>query len=286
MIFGSGGGHVTGWKRQIAEAVEWIRGVWPVVPSAGVILGTGLGSLAREIQPDVSIPFENIPHFPRATADSHRGQLVCGRLAGVPVAAMEGRLHAYEGYSLAETTLPVRVLKELGIQLLIVSNASGGMNPYYRCGDVMVIEDHINLMSSNPLIGSPSMLEKVEYPDMSRPYDPRLIERALEIARCEDFVAHRGVYVAVKGPNYETRAEYRFLRRIGGDVVGMSTVPEVIVAAELGLRVLALSTVTNICLPDVLRPTQSADVVAAARRAEASMRRLVLGILADLAAAD
>jgi purine-nucleoside phosphorylase len=277
---------VTGRSGEIAEAARWIRSLWSATPAAAVILGTGLGSLAREIVPDASIPFEAIPHFPRATAESHKGQLVCGRLAGIPVAAMEGRLHAYEGYSLAETTLPVRVLKELGIGLLIVSNASGGMNPRYRRGDVVVIEDHINLMGSNPLIERPGMMEKTNYPEMSRPYDPRLIERALEISRREGFVAHRGVYVAVKGPNYETRAEYRFMRRIGGDVVGMSTVPEVIVAAELGLKVLALSTVTNTCLPDALGPTESADVVAAARKAEVHMRRIVLGVLADLSAAD
>jgi len=261
------------------EAAQWIHDRWSVRPRAGIILGTGLGNLAGHIDAEAVFPYGQIPHFRPTTAIGHRGQLICGTLASVPVVTMEGRFHAYEGYSLAETTLPVRVLKRLGVRLLIVSNASGGMNPYFQPGQIMVIDDHINLMPGNPLVGTHDSALGARYPDMRSPYDPRLIEAALRIARRRNIVMHRGVYVAVLGPNYETRAEYRFLRRIGGDVVGMSTVPEVIVAAQEGLGVLALSTITNVCLPDALDPTAAEDVVAAAEPAEASMREIVREIL-------
>lgn len=197
--------------------------------------------------------------------------------------AMEGRFHQYEGYPLKQITLPVRVMKAMGADLLIVTQAVGGMNPHYVPGDVMIIDDHINLMGDNPLIGINDDALGPRFPDMSEVYDEPLIERALEIARKENFVAHRGVYVALKGPNYETRAEYRFLRRIGGDVVGMSTVPEVIVAAHEGLKVLAISAVTNVCLPDKLDKADGASVVAAGKLAEPKMRKIVLSILGDIA---
>ena len=209
----------------IDEAVAAIRSHWQIEPRVGIILGTGLGGLVDEIESPQSLDYEHIPHFPRSTAISHAGRLVSGTLQGVPVVAMEGRFHAYEGYPLRQITFPVRVIKALGANLLIVSNACGGMNPHYRAGDIVVLDDHINLMGDNPLIGVNDDRLGPRFPDMSQPYDPELIDLALEIARRENFVAHRGVYVAVTGPNLETRAEYRFLRLIGADVVGMSTVP-------------------------------------------------------------
>jgi purine-nucleoside phosphorylase len=269
---------------KIAEAAAAVRRRWERTPRVGIILGTGLGNFAGQISADVKIGYEAIPHFPRSTAIGHKGQLVCGTLLGVPVVAMEGRFHLYEGYTAAQVTLPVRVMKHLGIELLIVSNASGGMNPRYRSGDIMVIEDHINLMSVNPLIGINDDRLGPRFPDMCAPYDRALIELSLEIARRENFVTHTGPYVGLSGPNYETRAEYRFLRRIGGDVVGMSTVPEVIVAAHMGLRVLALSTVTNMCLPDAIRASSGAEVVAMAQAAEEKLRKIVLGVVGALKA--
>lgn len=265
---------------QIEQATGVIRQHWPAKPRVGIILGTGLGSVAGQIDSEASLDYETIPHFPRSTAVSHAGQLVCGQLEGLPLVAMEGRFHAYEGYTHRQITFPVRVMRALGAELLIVSNASGGMNPQYARGDIVVIEDHINLMNGNPLMGPNDDGLGPRFPDMCAPYDPLLIERALEIARREDFAAHKGVYVAVTGPNLETRAEYRFLRTIGADVVGMSTVPEVIVAVHAGMRVLGLSIVTDMCLPDALRPANIDEILAAAAEAEPKLRKIVLGILA------
>lgn len=219
---------------QIQDATDAIRQHWSGTPRVGIILGTGLGSLAEQIETKVVVDYEEIPHFPRSTSISHTGQLVCGELQGVTVVAMEGRFHAYEGYSYRQITFPVRVMKALGADLLVVSNACGGMNPQHAKGDILVIEDHINLMNGNPLTGVNDEGLGPRFPDMIAPYDPELIDAAMEIARRENFVAHKGVYVAVTGPNLETRAEYRFLRSTGADVVGMSTVPEVIVAVHAG----------------------------------------------------
>jgi len=263
------------------DAVAAIRERWDRVPHAGIILGTGLGSLVEEIQEEAAFDYEEIPHFPQTTAVSHQGRLICGTLHGLPVMAMEGRFHMYEGYALKQITLPVRVMKSLGAQLLVVSNACGGMNPNYREGDVMVIEDHINLMGDNPLIGINDDRLGPRFPDMSQPYDAELIQRALSVARREDIVAHQGVFVAVSGPNLETRAEYRFLRSIGADVVGMSTVPEVIVAAHCGLPVVGFSIVTDMCLPDVLEPADVQQIIATAQDAEPRLRALVRGVLAS-----
>lgn len=270
---------------QINEAVDVIRRAWTGPAHAGIILGTGLGSLAQQIQTEAELPYASIPHFPRSTTVGHTGQLVCGRLEGLPVVAMEGRFHAYEGYTHRQITFPVRVMKALGAGMLVVSNACGGMNPQYAQGDIMVIEDHINLMLGNPLIGVNDDRLGPRFPDMAAPYDRDLIRRALEIARRENFVAHKGVYVAVTGPNLETRAEYRFLRTIGADVVGMSTVPEVIVAVHAGMRVLGLSIVTDLCLPDALKPANIEHILAAAAGAEPNLRKIVLGILAEEAKA-
>ena len=268
-------------KSQISAAVEHIRRDWSGSARVGLILGTGLGALAREIEVDATFDYVDIPNFPRSTAVSHAGQLACGRLAGLPVVAMEGRFHAYEGYTHQQITFPVRVMNALGAELLIVSNACGGMNPHYACGDIVVIDDHINLMNGNPLIGVNDDSLGPRFPDMSRPYDLRLIERAMEIARREDISAHRGVYVAVTGPNLETRAEYRFLRLIGADVVGMSTVPEVLVAVHAQMRVLGLSIVTDMCLPDALQPANIQEILAIAAAAEPKLRKLVLGVLSQ-----
>ena len=262
------------------DAAAAIRERWDRVPHAGIILGTGLGSLVEEIQEEAAFDYEEIPHFPQTTAVSHQGRLICGTLHGLPVMAMEGRFHMYEGYALKQITLPVRVMKSLGAKLLVVSNACGGMNPNYREGDVMVIEDHINLMGDNPLIGINDDRLGPRLPVMAHRYDAELIQRALSGARREDIVAHQGVFVAVSGPNLETRAEYRFLRNIGADVVGMSTVPEVIVAAHCGLPVVGFSIVTDMCLPDALEPADVQQIIATAQDAEPRLRALVRGVLA------
>ncbi|HPM84679.1 MAG TPA: purine-nucleoside phosphorylase, partial [Candidatus Anammoximicrobium sp.] len=240
----------------------------------------GLGGLTQKIAVEAAFDYESIPHFPRSTTPTHRGRLVCGRLQGLPVMAMEGRFHLYEGYSLKEISLPVRVMRALGARLLVVSNACGGMNPSFRCGDIMVIEDHINLMGDNPLIGVNDDRLGPRFPDMSEPYEQKLVARALDVARRENIAAHKGVFVAVPGPNLETRAEYRFLRGIGADAVGMSTVPEVIVAAHCGLRVVGFSIVTDMCLPDALEPANVEKIIAVANEAEPKLCALMLGVLA------
>jgi len=260
---------------KITEAAASIRARWPHAPAVGIILGSGLGGVASQIRDPVTIPYAEIPHFARSTAHGHAGQLVCGHLEGVPVMVMEGRMHAYEGYPLAQITFPVRVLERLGAILLVVTNACGGLNPQYRTGDLMIIDDHINLMNDNPLVGINDDRLGPRFPDMSAPYTPELIDAALAVARREDFVAHRGVYVAVTGPNLETRAEYRFLRGIGADVVGMSTVPEVIVAVHAGLRVLGISVITDMCLPDHLEVATVEKILAVARGAEPKLRAIV-----------
>jgi purine-nucleoside phosphorylase len=264
---------------QVEAAANVIRTTWSETPHAGIILGTGLGGLVEQIDVAAALDYESIPHFPRSTAVSHRGRLVLGQLEGVPVLAMEGRFHQYEGYGLQQITLPVRVMKRLGAKLLVVSQAVGGMNPYYRPGDVMIIDDHINLMGDNPLVGINDDRLGPRFPDMSQPYDQELIEKGLEIARQQNFVAHRGVTVAVTGPNLETRAEYRFLRNIGADVVGMSTVPEAIVAVHCGMRTFGLSVITDMCFPDALEPANVEQIIAIANSAEPKLRALVCGVL-------
>jgi len=263
----------------VQDACRMVRSHWHGVPRVGVVLGTGLGALAREIQAEASIPYPEIPFFPRSTVESHKGQLVCGALSGQPVIAMEGRFHLYEGYSPSQVTFPIRVMKELGCRLLIVSNASGGMNPLYNKGDLIVIEDHINLMGLNPLIGPNDDRLGPRFPDLIEPYDRALQNLALKIALEQNIVAHRGVYVGVVGPNLETRAEYRYLRGIGADVVGMSTVPEVLVAVHAGMKVLGFSIVTDMCLADALKPVCIEEIIAVANEAEAKLRTIVRGVL-------
>jgi purine-nucleoside phosphorylase len=260
---------------KITEACAAIAAQWPHRPAVGIILGSGLGGVTAAIKDKVTIPYGSIPHFAKSTAHGHAGQLVCGLLEGVPVVVMEGRMHAYEGYPLAQITFPVRVVRRLGAELLVVTNACGGLNPQFRTGDLMVIDDHINLMNDNPLVGINDDRLGPRFPDMSAPYTPVLIDQALEVARRENFVAHRGVYVAVTGPNLETRAEYRFLRVIGADVVGMSTVPEVIVAVHAGMKVLGISVITDMCLPDALEVATVEKILAVAASAEPKLRALV-----------
>jgi purine-nucleoside phosphorylase len=268
----------------VQEASRRVRSHWSGTPSVGIVLGTGLGALAREIDAAAMIPYPEIPNFPRSTAESHKGQLVCGELAGRAVIAMEGRFHLYEGYSPWQVTFPIRVMKELGCKLLIVSNAGGGLNPLYCKGDLVVIEDHINLMAINPLIGPNDERLGPRFPDLIEPYDRELQNLALDVALKENIVARRGVYVAVVGPNLETRAEYRFLRGIGADIVGMSTVPEVLVAVHSGMQVLGFSIVTDMCLPDALQPVCIEEIVAVANEAEAKLRTIVRGVLNRLPA--
>ena len=260
---------------KISEACAAIAAQWPHKPAVGIILGSGLGGVTAALTDKVTIPYESIPHFAKSTAHGHAGQLVCGLFDGVPVVVMEGRMHAYEGYPLAQITFPVRVVRRLGAELLVVTNACGGLNPQFRTGDLMVIDDHINLMNDNPLVGINDDRLGPRFPDMSAPYTPILIDQALAVARKENFVAHRGVYVAVTGPNLETRAEYRFLRVIGADVVGMSTVPEVIVAVHAGMKVLGISVITDMCLPDALEVATVEKILAVARSAEPKLRALV-----------
>lgn len=269
--------------QDVAEATALIRSRWSGTPTVGIILGTGLGALAGEIEAQSVIPYQEIPHFPHSTVTSHKGQFVCGTLAGKTVAAMEGRFHLYEGYTPAQVTFPIRVLKELGCQTVLVSNAAGGLNPLHRKGDLVVIEDHINLMGVNPLIGPNDDRLGPRFPDMIEPYDAKLTELALQVALENRIVAHRGVYVGVTGPNLETRAEYRFLRGMGADVVGMSTVPEVLVAVHAGLKVLGFSIVTDLCLPDALEPVRIEEILAVARTAEGKLRTIVRGVLERLA---
>ena len=264
---------------KIQECVAYLKSQWDNQAHAGIILGTGLGCLVEKIDVQATIEYGDIPHFPKSTALSHKGRLICGQLRGVPVIAMEGRLHMYEGYSLKEITLPVRVMKAMGADLLIVSNACGGLNPYFKLGDIMLIEDQINLMGDNPLIGINDDRLGPRFPDMCEPYCHQLIEKAMRLARQKDIVAHQGVFVAVSGPNLETRAEYRFLRTIGADVVGMSTVPEVIVAAHCDMRVVGFSIITDMCLPDALQPADIDEIISTANEAEPKLTELVLGVL-------
>ena len=270
--------HYHKWD-EVRQATDAVRTRYQGNPTVGIILGTGLGALAQEIAAEATIPYPEIPHFPHSTVPSHRGQLVLGTLAGRNVVAMEGRFHLYEGYTAAQVTFPVRVLRELGCSTLIVSNAAGGMNPLHDKGDLVVIEDHINLMNVNPLVGPNDERLGPRFPDLSEPYDRGLQDLALKIAMEENIVAHRGVYVAITGPNLETRAEYRFLRAIGADVVGMSTVPEVLVAVHAGLKVLGFSIITDRCLPDALKPAKLEDILAVAQAAEGKLRTIVKNVL-------
>lgn len=268
--------------KQIEAAHAAIAKRWPQKAAVGIILGTGLGGFAEEIDVEVGIPYDEIPHFPASTVESHAGRLLCGKLAGVSVIAMEGRFHYYEGYSMQEVTFPVRVMKSMGCATLIVSNACGGLNPQYANGEVMVIDDHINMMGDNPLRGRNDDALGPRFPDMSEPYCKKLIAKAREVALENKIPLQKGVYVAVTGPNLETRAEYRFLRILGADVVGMSTVPEVLVARHAGMRCMGLSVVTDMGLPDALEPADLATIIRIANEAEPKLRAIVRGVVASM----
>jgi len=269
------------WEK-IEETKKFIQARTNIKPQIGIILGTGLGALAEKIEGKEVIPYRDIPNFAVSTAPGQEGNLILGRLGGKEVMAMQGRFHLYEGYSLEVITFPVRVMRAMGAAFLIESNAAGGINPNFRAGDLMVITDHINLTGHNPLIGPNDERLGPRFPDMSEPYDNELIELAERIALEERIKLHKGVYAGVSGPNFETRAEYRFLYRIGADAVGMSTVPEVIVAKHSGLRVLGISCITDECVPDRLEPVDSDKVINVARKAEPRMTKLVNRIITEM----
>jgi purine-nucleoside phosphorylase len=269
-------------RQRIDEAVAAIRGQTAAAPRVGIILGTGLGALADRIEVETAIPYDQIAHFPLSTVESHVGRLLFGTLGGKPVVAMQGRFHRYEGYTLQQVTFPVRVMKALGVETLIASNACGGMNPLWVPGDLMLMADHINLLGENPLTGPNDDALGPRFPDMSQPYDLGLQHLAREVALELKIPLRSGVYVAVAGPNLETRAEYRMLRMMGADVVGMSTVPEVIVARHGGMRVMGVSIITDACLPDALEEADIATIIATANRAEPNLTRLVEGVVARM----
>jgi purine-nucleoside phosphorylase len=267
---------------RIQEAAAVVRGRTRLEPEVGIILGTGLGGLADEISVDASIPYESLPGFPLSTVESHAGRLLLGRMGKRPVVAMQGRFHRYEGYGLAEVTFPVRVMRALGAQTLVVSNACGGMNPLWRPGDLVLLSDHINLLGDNPLIGANDDRLGPRFPDMSDPYDAELRALTRTLAADLGIRLREGVYVAVPGPNLETRAEYRMLRAMGADVVGMSTVPEVIVASHAGMRTVGISIITDQCLPDALEPANIERIIDTAKRAEPSLTRLIARLVERL----
>lgn len=264
---------------RVRRAADVVRSRWPHTPDVAVILGTGLGKLADAIEKPTIIEYPEIPAFPVSTVESHAGRLLCGTLAGKRVVAMQGRFHRYEGYTLQQATFPVRVLRELGAKTLIVSNACGAVRPDWRPGELMLIADHINLLGDNPLVGPNDERLGPRFPDMSRPYDEALMASARGVARELKITLREGVYVAVAGPNLETRAEYRMVRELGADVVGMSTVPEVIVAVHGGMRVLGISVITDEAVPETLEETTLEQVVAAAQAAEPSLTSLVRGVV-------
>ncbi len=274
---------VTDLYDRVQEAAAVVRQRSSLVPEVAIILGTGLGGLVKEIQAETTIPYEQIPGFPLSTVESHAGRLILGKLNGKRVIAMQGRFHRYEGYTLQQVTFPLRVMQALGARTLVVTNVSGGMHPLWAPGDVMLIADHINLLGDNPLIGRNDDRLGPRFPDMSDPYTPALKAKARELALELKINLREGVYVAVTGPCLETRAEYRMLRAMGADVVGMSTVPEVIVAVHSGMQVVGFSIITDQCLPDALEPASLEQILAVAGRAEPHLTRLVAALVPKLA---
>jgi len=263
---------------QTQDAAEFVRKRWNKTPRFGIILGTGAGKLAEEIDAESTIPYVDIPHFPRSTATGHKGRLICGQLAGADVVAMDGRFHLYEGYPVDQATLPIHVMHQLGVEILFVSNASGGVNPKFASAEIMLIDSHLDFMyrSTTNMTCPVSSQRPSRRSDV---YDTTLIEQAFQCARREGFQLHQGVYAAMLGPNYETRAEYRFLRRVGGDAVGMSTIPEVTVAGRYGMRVLGMSIITNVAQPDVLAATSGQEVIDAAVIAAPQLRSIVINAI-------
>jgi purine-nucleoside phosphorylase len=266
-------------REEIERAVNVIRKRCNAKPRIGIVLGTGLGGLTKEINADAVIQYSEIPGFPVATVEFHAGKLILGKLAGKDVVAMQGRFHYYEGYTIKQITFPIRVMKFLGCEILLISNACGGLNPDFKPGDIMIMKDHINLLGDNPLIGINDEDLGPRFPDMSEPYCKELIKLAEKIALEEEIKINKGVYAAMTGPSLETAAEYRFLRIIGADVVGMSTVPENIVAVHMGMKVLGLSVITDECFPDSLRPVNIAKIIETANNAEPNLTRIMKRIV-------
>ncbi|MBI3123115.1 MAG: purine-nucleoside phosphorylase [Ignavibacteriales bacterium] len=266
----------------INETLEVIRKKTTNEYEVGIVLGTGLGGLVREIEVEHEIEYGDLPHFPLSTVESHQGKLIFGKINGKNVVAMQGRFHYYEGYTMRQITYPIRVMKFLGVKTLLVSNACGGMNPIYSRGDVMIMQDHINLLGDNPLIGKNEDELGPRFPDMSEPYNLELIKLAEEVALENKIKVQKGVYVAVPGPNLETKAEYRFLRNIGADVVGMSTVPENIVANHMGIKVLGFSIITDECFPESLRAVDVQEIIATAMGAEPKMTLIMKEVIKKL----
>lgn len=265
---------------QIQEAARFIQSKTSIRPETGIILGTGLGALANEMTTEIALPYETIPHFALSTVEFHLGKLLLGTLEGKPVVVMQGRFHFYEGYTMQQITFPVRVMQALGVKTLLVSNAAGGMNPDFKTSDLMVIEDHISLLlPQNPLTGHNPPEFGDRFPDMSEPYSKMLIDKAFTVAEEKGISLKRGVYISVTGPQLETRAEYRMLRQWGADAVGMSTVPEVIVANQMGMAVLGVSVITDMCLPDTLEKADIAKIIAAAHAAEPKLTALMRGVV-------
>ena len=272
-------------REQIAEALAAIREHTSMRPTVGIILGTGLGGLVKEIKREAVLDYGDIPHFPVSTVESHKGKLIFGTLAGKKVIAMQGRFHYYEGYTMQQVTFPVRVMSStvgLGVKTLLISNAAGGMNPAFRKGDLMIITDHINLQGDNPLIGPNDDELGPRFPDMSEPYSTELIALGDSVAADLKVQVRHGVFVAVQGPNLETRAEYRFLRSIGADAVGMSTVPETIVANHMGMRVFGISIITDECIPETLQPVSVEEIIAVAGGAEPKLTKIMKEIVKRL----
>jgi purine-nucleoside phosphorylase len=269
--------------QDIQETVQYIKQrTTNFEPEIGIVLGTGLGGLVTDIEVEFSLMYSNIPNFPISTLEFHSGKLIFGTLNGKKVIAMQGRLHYYEGYSMQQITFPIRVMKALGIQWLFVSNAAGSLNPAFKKGDLMVINDHINLQPESPLRGRNDADMGPRFPDMSAPYNKRLIEKALEIARKNEITCHQGVYVSVTGPNLETKAEYKYLRIIGGDAVGMSTVPEVIVANHMSIPVFAISVLTDEGFPEDLQPTSLEEIIETAKNAEPKMTHILSQLISAI----
>jgi purine-nucleoside phosphorylase len=266
----------------IQEAKSAVEERCALAPEIGIILGTGLGRLAETIEAATAIPYRDIPHFPLSTVEQHAGKLILGSLSGKNVIAMQGRFHFYEGYSLQQIVFPIRVMKFMNVKTLIVSNACGGLNPLFSPGTIMVITDHINLLPGNPLIGPNDPRIGLRFPDMSEPYSRRLVDLVASVAMENKIRVERGVYAAMTGPSLETRAEYRMLRTLGADAIGMSTVPEVIAAVHAGMQVLGLSVVTDSCLPDALEPADIGKIIAAADRTEPLLVTLIRKTIARL----
>lgn len=264
------------------EALQFIQNHTDMRPEYMLILGTGLGQLVEEMDIQSEIPYNRIPHFPVSTVESHAGKLLFGTLGGKEIVAMQGRFHYYEGYTMQQIVFPIRVLKENGANTLFVSNASGGMNPNFKRGDIMLINDHINLLGDNPLIGPNDDQLGPRFPDMSEPYTERLIDIAQTVALEENIIMHQGVYTAMSGPMLETKSEYRFLRLIGSDVIGMSTIPEVISAVHMGMEILGISVITDECFPDSLQPVVIEEILEAAGMAEPKMTKIMIGVLDKL----